>query len=860
MLWIVPPCYSARVSTDEPGGPDVRPPSETSLGKRLRGLRERAGLSQEVLAARAGLGLSTLKALERDRRQRPHAHTLVRLAEVLGVSTTDRAALLQLGSREQPRPGSAEDAPAAEPSAPAGLVRLPVPTAPLIGRAAELAEACALLEPRKGGTRLLTLVGPGGIGKTRLALAVAASLANAYPDGVVFVDLAPLSDDALVAATIARTLGLRESANRGARELLLDHLRSRQALLVLDNFEHLIPAAPLLAQVLQQCPTIALLTTSRTALRLRAERRFPVGPLATPPEKARSLQDIADAPAVRLFVERARAVAPSFELESTNADAVAAVCRRLDGMPLAIELAAARAGLLQPAALLHRLERRLPLLTSGAVDLPQRQQTLRETLAWSYDLLGQAERALFRRMAAFAGGSSVEAVEAVCALDAVPPEDVLDQLSILVDNSLIFRSGDVHREPRLGMLELVREYAGEQLADSGEAETVRRRHANFYLQLAERGAPQLPGRTEAAWLQRLDQEHANVCAALDWLTQAGELDLALRLATAATWFWAHRGYFAEARRLTLLLDATRGQSGAVRAAACTAAVRLTSGQGDYRGQALYSEEALRLFRELDDLAGAADAVTNLGVAYWQQSDLDAAEGWLIEGVRLFQSCEDSAGIAMALLPLACVARDRGDFEAARPLFAEARARRLANGDRLGVAAVLNNLGCLELYAGNCAEAVRLAEESLTIRRALGPLREIVWSQALLGKIAVAMHDVATAATYFTRCFEVHAVVGNSWGTALAMEGVAGLEAKLHPERALRLAGAASTMRRSIGRALPPAERPLLAAWLAPARHAVSPEIAQRAWAEGEALSEDQAVAAAQQASRMLMRGSPVSAP
>jgi predicted ATPase len=802
-----------------------------------------------------------LKALERDRRQRPHPHTLVRLAEVLGVAAADRAALLELGRQLLPeQPAGAENAPPEVPSAPARLVRLPQPSTPLIGRAAEVAEASALLEPTTGATRLLTLVGPGGIGKTRLALAVAARLANAFTHDVAFVDLAPLRDDALVAATIARTLGLRELANRGARELLLDHLSSRQALLVLDNFEHLTPAAPLLAEVLQHCPAVAMLTTSRTALRLRAERRFRVGPLSTPPENVESLQAVADAPAVRLFVERARAIATNFGLESTNADAVAAVCRRLDGMPLAIELAAARAGLLQPAALLHRLERRLPLLTGGAVDLPQRQKTLRETLAWSYDLLGPAEQALFRRMAAFAGSSTLEAIEVVCAGDDVPPHDVLDQLSILIDNSLISRTTGVDQEPRFGMLELLREYASEQLADSGEAEAVRLRHANFYLRLVERGAPQLPGHSEAAWLERLDREHANVRAALDWLTEAGEVDLALRLATAATFFWAHRGYFADARRLIQLLETTRNQSGAARAAACMAAVRLTSSHGDYRGQARYSEEALRLFRELDDVAGAADAVTNLGVAYWQQSALDEAEGWLIEGVRLFRSCEESAGIAMALLPLACVERDRGDFEAGRPLFAEALSLRQANGDQLGVAAVLNNLGCLELYAGNYAEAERLARESLAIRQALGPLREIVWSQALLGRIAVAMHDVATAAANFTRCLEVHAVVGNSWGTALAMEGLAGLEAAAQPESALRMAGAASAMRQSINRPLTPAERTLLAAWLAPARQAVSPQTAQRAWAEGETLSEGQAVAAAQQASHRLLRATPVSTP
>jgi predicted ATPase/transcriptional regulator with XRE-family HTH domain len=817
------------------------PPVAGSFGSQLRALRVRAGLSQEALAERAGLGLATLKALERGTRRRPRAHTLVRLGDALGLGAAARDAWLDGAPASESTTGQ-QRSPSVKPDT--DKARLPVWLTTFVGREAEVDKVHALLDPAVSTVRLVTLLGPGGVGKTRLAATVAAQLNAEYQDGVVFVDLAPLTDARLVAATIARALEVRERGGHSARDLLLEHLGSRHVLLVLDNFEHLLPAAPLLAELLEHCPNVAILTTSRTALRLRAERRFRVGPLPTPADDVESPEEVADAPAVRLFVQRAQMVAMNFGLHASNAGTVAAVCRRLDGMPLAIELAAARAGLLQPAALLQRLERRLPLLTRGAVDLPQRQQTLRETLAWSYDLLEPAQQALFRRMAAFAAGSTLDALEAVCVLDNAPSGDLLDRLQVLIDSSLVFQTADVDQEPRFGMLELLREYAGEHLAESGEADAVRRRHANFYLQLAERAAPALPGQSEDAWLECIEQEHANLHAALDWLTAAGELDLALRLATAATWFWLRRGYFTDGQRLTRLLATGTEQAAPVRAAACMAAARLTSSGGDYRGQARYSEEAMRLFRELGDVAGTADAVTNLGVAYWQQSALDEAEEWLLEGVRLFRSRESSTGIAMALLPLACVARDRGDFEAARPLFAEALARRQANGDRLGVAAVLNNLGCLELYAGSWAVARRLAEDSLAIRRALGPLREIVWSQALLGKIAVAMDDVETAATCFRQSLEVHQDISSSWGTALALEGVAGMEATAQPEYALRLAGAASAVRDAIGRPLPPAEQPLLAAWLAPARQAVPPDDAQRAWAEGEALSEAEAVAAA----------------
>jgi predicted ATPase/transcriptional regulator with XRE-family HTH domain len=833
---------------------------EMTFGQRLRRLRLERGLTQQSLAERAGLATRAVAALESGARRRPYPRTVEALANALGVAGTTRTELTELARHAAPAaelPGSIE---------PIGVApRLPVWSTSFLGREAGLRAIRTLLDPDRSQVRLLSLVGPGGVGKTRLAVAAAAALAPRYRDGVAFVDLAPLRDEELVAATIARALGLRESGGRSARELLLEHLQPLQVLLLLDNFEHLLRAARLLAEVLEDCPRVVLLTTSRTALRLQAERRFNLRPLPTPDAERATVAEVAASAAVRLFVQRAQAVASELELGPGNADTIAALCQRLDGMPLAIELAAARSGLLRPAAMLQRLERGLPLLTHGAPDLPERQQTLRQTLAWSHGLLGTAEQALFRRLAVFAGGCTLEAAEAVCGTGDEPGGDLLDRLEVLVDSSLMHQVVDADEEERFGMLETVRDYAAERLADKGEREATRQRHAVFYLGLAERGAPELAGPKQAAWLKRLEQDHANLRLALDWLSEQSDLEPALRLATAATWYWLSRGYFTDAGRLPWLLGVTEGRHGAVRATALLAAARLASTQGDYAAQARYDHESLRLFRELGDAAGAAVAVTDLGSASWQQGRLEEAEPYLAEGLRFFRTLEDArgsdtdppgadslafalasprAGIPASHLPLACVARDRGDLAAARPLFAEVLALRRALGDQVGTAHVLNNLGWLELYAGDLAAARPLVEESLAIRRALRSPREAGVSLTLLGKIALAAHESGPAAALFEDSLKMHQAVGNRWGIALALEGVAGLAAAIQPEQALRLAAAAAAVRAAIGRPLPPAEQPLLDGWLAPARQVLSAERAERARADGRQLSEARAVAIA----------------
>ncbi len=491
-----------------------------SFGDLLQGFRDRAALTQEELAERAGLSADAIGLLERGERQRPRRHTVRQLAGALGLSDEEcaRFAAARQAQRAAPRPDAA--------LRPA----LPLPATTFVGRAAEIADLTRLLAPPT--VRLVTLTGPGGVGKTRLAVEVAARLADQFADGAVFVPLAPLREPALVLDGIARELGITDRGGRPRLERLTARLRARRLLLVLDNFEHLLPAAPLLADLLAACPRLVVLATSRAPLRLSGERQYPVPPLPPPDAGSASRpENLAHHPALALFAQRAGAVAPGFALTPETAEATAAICRRLDGLPLAIELAAAGVKVLPPRALLARLDRALPLLAGGPRDLPARQRTLRDTIAWSYDLLPPDEQGLLRRLAVFAGGWTLAAAEAVCGAtsdqrpatsDTSPPTPsssvqpssvtghsslaVLRGLAALVDASLVQppAAGDpATGAPRYTMLETVREYAAELLADppasaAGEEEAVRRRHADYFLGLVEEAQQHLVGPEEGA--------------------------------------------------------------------------------------------------------------------------------------------------------------------------------------------------------------------------------------------------------------------------------------------------------------------------------------------------------------------------
>ena len=447
---------------------------------------------------------------------------------------------------------------------------LPLQATPLIGREREVEAVCGLL--RSSETRLLTLLGPGGTGKTRVGLQVAAELADGFEDGVFFVPIAAITDPALVAPTIARILGLSERAQT-PEELLEGYLRDRQTLLLLDNLEQVIEAAPVVEKLLSGAANLKILATSRIPLGLYGEYEFPVPPLSLPdPDSLPPLENLTEYEAVRLFVERARAVKPDFVLTEENGPAVVEICKRLDGLPLAIELAAARIKLLPPRVLLDRLGNRLKILTGGARNLPERQRTLRNAIEWSYGLLDEGEKLLFGRLGVFSGGATLEAIEAVCDARGDLPTDVFDGASSLLDKSLLRQEERAVGEPRFVMLETIHEFANVMLEESGEVEAVRRAHAEYFLALAEEAEPMLWGAEDAAWLDRLEQEHDNMRAALSWAIEHEEATLALRVGGALRWFWYMEGYYGEGRRW---LEAALGKNRGAAAA--------EAGQGSGRG-------------------------------------------------------------------------------------------------------------------------------------------------------------------------------------------------------------------------------------------------------------------------------------
>ena len=705
-----------------------QPPTFAALLKRHR---LAMGLSQEQLGERAGLTAQAISTLERGFRRTPYRDTVHVLARALALSPAEAAALEAAVVRSQ---ALGLDAP--DPLVPL----LPTPPTSLVGRTREVAEVAALLgSPGEtsgdNAVRLLTLTGLGGVGKTRLALQAAHAIADRYADGAVFVALAPLRDPTLVATAMAQALRVTESAARALPDALRAHLHARHVLLVLDNFEHVIEAAPLVADLLAACPGLRVLVTSRARLHLSGEQVYPVPPLPTPdPAHLPALADLARVPAVALLVQRATSAAPDFALDAATAPAIATLCAHLDGLPLALELAAARLTVLSPDVLLRRLTPRLGLLSQGARDLPARHQTLRATLDWSYALLGPGAQAVFRRLSLCVGGCTLEAAEAVGAAGNDPAstpaiDDVADRLGALIDQSLLHRESGTDGEARFGMLETVREYGLERLAEAGEVETVRRAHALCYLALAELAEPHLTGPEQAGWGERLERDHDNLRAALTWACAAGEATLGLRLAGALWRFWSGRGHLSEGRRW--LRDT----------------LALTGGD---RVAAPEPEPTVQ-----------ARALTGAALLAIAQGAYDEAEDLCARGLALTRERGQRRDLVAALNARALLARERGSYATALADHQDALTVARADGDRAGEAAALAGLGAVATRTADAAAARLLLEQSLTAYRALGDTRGLAWVLGDLTLDAVSMGAHERAETLGAESLALFRTLGDS---------------------------------------------------------------------------------------------------
>ena len=748
----------------------TQPPLFPQLLKRYR---VRAGLTQEGLAERSGLSTRAVSDLERGINRTPRNATIHLLVEALAL-TADEQETLEAAVRAEPSPSL---------TAPPGWRNNALQLTPFIGREREVDQVHnRLLEPH---VRLLTLTGPGGTGKTRLALQVLEQSHEMFSDGAFFIDLAPITDADLVVRAMAHTLGVLETTGQDGFESLEQHLRERQVLLLVDNFEHVLLAAPFLSRLLGACPRVKVLATSRVVLRLAGEHQYPVPPLSLPePQEVRSATRVQDSEAVRLFVARAQAAKPNFTITEESAAAIAEICRRLDGLPLAIELAAARVRLLSPHALLARLGDRLALLTGGPQDMPARQRTLRATLDWSYGLLDDSERRLLQRLSVFPGGCGLEAAGSVCGDECT---DVLEGISSLVDSSLLRQEETASGEVRFRLLETIREYALARLAESGDGETIYQRQADYYLALVEEAEPELTGAQQARWLEQLESEHDNLSAVLGWSLARGDVDLALRIGGRLWRFWFIRGYFQEWERwldaVEAMVPGSAGGTSLAKAlfgkavlllreeyfaqAAIPAAKSydLYRAAGDRWGMAAClvvlgrvaiqrSEEAwdsgqlaesVRLAREEGEPWLLGWALVNLAETAWTFSDYTQATELFEESLSVCRNAGDRSGMATALALMGWVAvRHASDYDRATALLDEARTIYVEIGDKLGIANALLGLAMVSLSRGDHDSAVAFTEERMAVERTLGNRHGIAHSSAWLGVIASAQGDYLQA--------------------------------------------------------------------------------------------------------------------
>ena len=843
-----------------------------TFGDWVKQSRRASGMTQANLALLMACSVETIKKIESNAR-RPSLQMAELLAQHLKIDPAAYQEFLALARpdlfpaipKDLPRPASFSPRRSHE----ARSSRLPIPITTLIGREKEIAKVCSILQ--NTGVHMLTLTGAGGVGKTRLSLQVASVLRNQFADGVCFVSLSPISDPKLVIPTIAQKLEIKEANDQSAFDLLLDFLHDKELLLVLDNFEQVLPAASEVAELLVGAPGLKVIVTSRLLLHLYGEHEYIVAPLSLPDLRALpnpNMEELMRSPAVTLFVQRAQATRTDFTLTSTNALTIAKICARLDGLPLAIELAAARIKLSTPQTLLTQLEggdqnAYLDVLARVTQDLPPRQQTMRAAIDWSYKLLNGDEQALFRRLGLFMGGCTLEAVTVVCTgwdaseapSDASLPqrnEATMAALATLIDHSLLLRVEGDDGAPRFMMLETLREYALERLQACDELNFGRKRFGAYYLSLAERCEVRYHGPAQKLGLKQIETEQDNLRAVLLWSsTHEHDLEVGLKLLNLLCLFWLGLGHAEEGRAWVekMLAVSATAKYELLRAGILNGAGLLAWAQSDSEYSLKMLEESLVIFRKLGDKAGYAWVLNHLGQSTQLQGDLKKATAYYNQSLKLFRelgSNQWGLNIAWALSNLGQVAQLEGEQEKAQAFCEESLVLFRELGDMSGSTWSLYHLGELAESQGNHQKAINLFNESLALFRSLDHSSGSAWSLYHLGHLIQTQHAKTSAAGYFLESLRLFRDVWDPWGIAWCLAGLAN-EASLQEDfaRAAQLYGAVEVMLKHFGERQPPAgDRADYDYYLALTRASLDPQQFAENWEQGQALSSSQAIATA----------------